>query len=85
MPRRIVCAAVLLSLMGSGCANLDLPYVAHPGSVNYQRARAHRWDPFPDSEAGPAIPETRPREYQDAPPEPSRARWVRPSSTAVQF
>jgi hypothetical protein len=92
MSRSPLRAVLFLSLLTGGCANLDWPYLSNPDSLTAerrelerQRARAHRWDPFPDSEAGPAMPETRPRDFQDAPPEPSRARWVRPSSTAVQF
>ncbi|MEX0585981.1 MAG: hypothetical protein WD176_05020 [Pirellulales bacterium] len=78
MLHHLLRAAAATSLVITGCATLDPPYLGYPGSVAYQRAVANRWDPYPDDEAGPSVSEVRPREFKDAPPESSRARWVRP-------
>ncbi|NLF08244.1 MAG: membrane or secreted protein [Pirellulaceae bacterium] len=68
--------AVLLCLVAlAGCRTLAQPAWSKPGSADVQRARALRYDPYPESEPGPALVGVRPREYEVAPPEPSRARW----------
>lgn len=75
--RRMITAGLLSAAIAAtqtGC-NLEPPAIFSPGDINYQRARANRYDPFPDPNAGPAIPEARPREFSNPPPEASRARW----------
>jgi hypothetical protein len=79
MRRRYSVISALFLTMGvatafAGC-NLEPPAIFNPGELKMQRARAHRYDPFPDPNAGPAIPEARPREFSNPPPEASRARW----------
>lgn len=69
-------AAGLLCLIAlGGCRYLARPDWTHPGSAKTQQNRALRYDPYPESEPGPALVGARPREYQTAPPEASRARW----------
>lgn len=71
-------AAGLLCLIAlCGCRNLARPDWTQPGSAQMQRARALQYDPYPEKETGPALTGVRPREYETAPPEPSRARWIR--------
>jgi hypothetical protein len=74
--RRIASLTLALGIPAilAGC-NLEPPAIFNPGDLQYQRARANRYDPFPDPQAGPAIPEVRPREFSNPPPEASRARW----------
>jgi hypothetical protein len=67
-------ALAAISCLATGC-QLEPPAIFNPGSLEYQRARANRYDPFPDPDAGPDIPGTRPREFANPPPEASRARW----------
>jgi hypothetical protein len=64
----------------AGC-QLEPPAIFNPGELDYQRARANRYDPFPDPDAGPDIPEARPREFSKPPPEASRARWQKAPPT----
>lgn len=64
----------MISVAFTGC-QLEPPSILNPGDLQYQRARANRYDPFPDNQAGPAVPEMRPRDFSTPPPEPSRARW----------
>jgi hypothetical protein len=70
---RVLSASCLL--VAAGCSHLEPPTIFNPGDLQYQRARANRFDPFPDPDAGPDIPEARPREFSNPPPEASRARW----------
>ena len=62
-------------LMGMpGCKSLARPNWFHPGPADYQQARAHQFDPYPEKESGPPIVGARPLEYQNPPPEVQRAR-----------
>ena len=65
----LVLSAVLPAC--SGC--LALPNLEHPGSVDYQQARAQRFEPYPDNDLGPPVAGARPREYQDPRAEVTRA------------
>ncbi len=63
-------AAVLhLVAAVSGCC--QSPYFAYPRldrphvTVEYQRQLYSKFDPFPDPNIGPGIPEFRPADYQD--------------------
>jgi hypothetical protein len=70
----IVFGAILLGVLG-GCARTAGPCWLHPGTAQSQQNRALRYDPYPENDSGPAMVGVRPREYQQSPPEPSRARW----------
>ena len=63
-------AAVLILVAAvSGCC--QSPYFAYPrldrphGTVEYQRQLYSKFDPFPDPNIGPKIPEFRSADYQD--------------------
>ena len=66
----VVCAAV------AGCRSVSPPNWLHPGPSANQQSRAERYDPYPENEPGPEIVGARPREYQKALPEASRARGM---------
>lgn len=68
-------AGFLCLMTTTGCQHLARPTWTKPGGTNAQRAQALRYDPYPESEPGPALVGARPRGYEVAPPEPSRARW----------
>ncbi|MBN1394121.1 MAG: hypothetical protein JW959_03780 [Pirellulales bacterium] len=70
-------AAALCLISSAGCPTLARPDWLQPGSAEVQRARALQYDPYPEREPGPALVGVRPRGYEFAPPETSRARWVR--------
>jgi hypothetical protein len=76
MTRLIMSAAALILLVVlCGCCHTELPCWSHPGSEDVQVHRALRYDPYPETDVGPAGDGVRPREYDQPPPEPSRARW----------
>lgn len=62
-------AVLLLTAAISGCC--QSPYFAYPrldqphGTVEYQRQLYSKFDPFPDPNIGPGIPDFRPSDYQD--------------------
>ena len=64
-----IIAALLLAAAISGCC--QSPYFAYPrldqphGTVQYQRQLYSKFDPFPDPNIGPGIPDFRPADYQD--------------------
>ncbi len=69
-------AAGLLMLVAlDGCRDIAGPDWTHPGTAAAQQKRALRYDPYPESDSGPSMEGTRPREFEIPPPEPSRARW----------
>lgn len=68
-------AVILCLMVTTGCRHLARPSWTKPGNAKTQQARALRYDPYPESEPGPALTGARPREYEVAPPEASRARW----------
>jgi hypothetical protein len=70
--------AVALPILSAlaGCCSTAGPDWAHPGGADVQQKRALRFDPYPENEPGPALTGVRPREYEDPPPETSRARWT---------
>ncbi len=67
--------ALLISVAICGCCRTAMPSWSHPGTADAQRCRALRYDPYPENEPGPAVVGVRPREFDQPPPEPSRARW----------
>jgi hypothetical protein len=56
-------AVVALLPICTGC-RLATPNVVHPGTEQYQQARARVFEPYPENEPGPPIAGGRPREYQ---------------------
>ena len=71
-PLAILLAATL------GCATTAGPNFANPGSAEYQRLQAQRYDPYPERGPGPEIVGGRPRDFDRGLPETSRARWSQP-------
>jgi len=59
-----------------GCRSVERPRLTGPGPAAYQQAQAHRFDPYPETETGPAVVGSRPMEYENPPPEVQRARWL---------
>jgi hypothetical protein len=68
-------AGLLILAVLAGCATTGTPDWVHPGTAQAQQARAQRYDPYPQTEIGPPMSGDRPRDYDQSPPEPSRARW----------
>ena len=66
---------LLLSVSLGGCANVSRPNWFAPGPPALQRARANRFDPYPENDLGPAVTGARPRDFQIPQAEPKRARW----------
>ena len=76
MNRLMVFAAGLVLLVAvCGCCHTEFPCWSHPGSEDVQVHRAKRYDPYPEIDEAPVAAGTRPREYDQPPPEPSRSRW----------
>ena len=73
----VVIVVVLIAAgASSGCYSVPGPDWHQPGTANYQRAVAERFDPYPENETGPAVVGVRPRDYQKAIPEVDRSRWT---------
>jgi hypothetical protein len=70
-------SALLLVLTVAGCAGTEPPRLFSPGPASYQRQQAQRFDPYPDNDMGPAMADVRPPDFQEPPPEPTRARWLK--------
>jgi len=68
-------AGLLILIASGGCQNIARPNWSHPGSAQSQQCQALRYDPYPENDIGPTMVGARPREYQNPPPEASRARW----------
>ena len=66
----LIVAAVSLS----GCRGIYVPSFQGPGSADYQRAWAQRYDPYPENQVGPEVLGGRPREFEETRSEPQRAR-----------
>ena len=47
--------AALPLLAAAGCRTMTRPNWFHPGAAEYQQARAHQFDPYPEKGSGPAI------------------------------
>ena len=64
-------AAGLLMLVAlDGCRDIAGPDWTHPGTASVQQKRALRYDPYPESDSGPSMDGTRPR--NSTPRHPSR-------------
>jgi hypothetical protein len=47
-----------------GCAGVSRPSWLYPGNSNVQQERARQYDPYPETEVGPAVVGGRPRSYE---------------------
>ena len=74
--RLLVGALVLLVIGAGGCARFTMPRLV-AGPARDQRARAQKFDPFPERESGPALVGARPREFDRPLEEPVRAQFER--------
>lgn len=69
-------AVATLLMAAAGCRNLAPPDFDRPGTAPAQQSRAHQFDPYPETEVGPAVVGSRPPSYDKPPPEVMRPRWV---------
>ena len=65
---------IVVAVSLSGCRGIYVPSLQGPGSADYQRAWAQRYDPYPENQVGPEILGGRPREFEESRSEPQRAR-----------
>jgi len=65
-----------LWLAAGGCAPLSYQ-LSNPGTIQTQRLRAVRFDPYPDNNIAPEIVGGRPLDFQVDRAEANRARLVR--------
>ncbi|MGH7138117.1 MAG: hypothetical protein ACREHD_20385 [Pirellulales bacterium] len=75
----IASLAVLVTLAGCGVGQGQVRrQVFRPGTFEYQKRRAIRFDPYSEIElgTGPRDSTTRPRDYYRPIPEPARGRWL---------
>ena len=57
-------ALIWFALLGlTGCANVAVPRLLHPGTEEYQQTRAERFDPYPLPDVAPNIVGGRPLQY----------------------
>ena len=71
-------AAMALATAGCGIGQGQLrQQFFRPGPTAYQQQRAVKFDPYSEQEryAGPRDSTTRPRDYYQPNPEPTRGRW----------
>ena len=68
---------IVLALVATtvGCQSMGRPQWFNPGSSTAQRQRAERFDPYPDTDTGPAMVGARPHDYSRPSAEATRARW----------
>lgn len=78
MRHHLMCclAALLAIVVLTGCRGLTHPNLFHPGPAEYQRNQAKRFDPYPESDIGPSMEETRPPDFQQGMPVTTRSRWT---------
>jgi hypothetical protein len=81
----LVLAAVCQGCTSEGRCKFGLPNFFHPGPAPVQEARAVRFDPYPQDQAGPDIVGGRPRDYQQSVSEDDRARWQDPATRERWF
>jgi len=72
---RLLMVALAMAVGLAGCAGTGTPKLASPGSARDQRARAQRFDPYPEIESGPPVVGTRPREFDRPLAEPVRTQF----------
>lgn len=77
MKSRFLAAALMLLVFASeGCARWTFPRLA-AGPARDQRARAQKFDPFPERESGPELVGARPPGFDRPLAEPIRAQFER--------
>ncbi len=76
-------ALSLIALVAAlGCAGIQGPGYIHPGSAEYQRTQAQRFDPYPMTDVGP---ETNARPLAFIRPAPENERAQNSESFATRF
>ena len=78
----------IVPLVLSGCADIAVPRILHPGSEKYQQVRAERFDPYPLLDVAPEIVGGRPLQYIRPAPcaEPARnPRGVADAASAIRL
>jgi hypothetical protein len=71
-------AGLLVLSMVAGCKTTAMPSFFQPRQpTDVQQKKALRYDPYPETNVGPEMTGTRPRDYQIPPAEAARARWER--------
>jgi hypothetical protein len=75
-PLRWLVVVTLLAL--AGCAGTATPNWHYPGSAEYQRRQAERFDPYPENDIAPPVEGGRPQGYQTPRAEVTRARQQLP-------
>jgi hypothetical protein len=68
-------AALTMIIAAGCCRDVARPQFLNPGNAPTQRVRAQHFDPYPENETGPPIPEARPRDFERPPPQTARGRW----------
>lgn len=67
--------ASTVAVVAGGCAGLAMPNMASPGTAQAQRARAERFDPYPETASGRELAGARPRDYDQPVLVPSNDPW----------
>ncbi|MEK6233894.1 MAG: hypothetical protein N2C14_04205 [Planctomycetales bacterium] len=74
IPFLLFTAAMLVGF--TGCAGRGRPaWLGDPASLQLRVQEAQRVEPYPESDVGPDISETRPAGFEHNVAEPKRARW----------
>jgi len=73
--KRLAPWLLLAVCLSAGCRQMGKPQWFNPGTTEYQRQRAQRFDPYPDDDIGPPIAGGRPPGYTEQNPEVTRSRW----------
>ena len=73
--RKLSLVLALFAMTASGCAN-QWPFWGSGGTVKTQQTRASYFDPYGDTNAGPAIDGGRPRGFQKPLSETERTRTI---------
>lgn len=89
MSRRQIAAVLLMATTlclpsSFGCRSKEFgtPQLFGPGTAQYQRDRAQQFDPYPETNIGPAMGGARPDGYSAPVPEPARGhvnQWTAPA------
>ncbi|HEX4150121.1 MAG TPA: hypothetical protein VHY20_14075 [Pirellulales bacterium] len=77
--RWLVALLLVAPLLASplGCQGVAPPYWWHPGTEEYQQARAQRFDPYAEAQVGPdtmSVDGSRPRDFSRPASEVKRAQ-----------
>ncbi len=64
----------------AGCHGTAWPDLFNTENVEGQRRKAERFDPYPETNAGPTVDGSRPRGYEQNWSETARSRYVLPSA-----